>query len=72
MIQKEIPQDAVDEEIVKKLNDGPPRIKAPAREEMKIEIKKLSSQVQKAKAGGGGGGGSGTGMNTSRANLNTS
>lgn len=36
-------KDKVDSEIVKELNKGPPKIKAPSREEMKMTIKKLES-----------------------------
>lgn len=34
-----------DTEIVKALNQGPPKVKALTREELKIEVKKLQSQI---------------------------
>ena len=54
-------QDKVDSEIVKELNKGPPKIKALSREEMKMSIKKLESQI----ALGGGGGGNKSALNKS-------
>lgn len=53
-LRKCIPDEKADGAIVDALNKGPPKVRAPTREELKIEVKKLKAQV----ANGGGGNGS--------------
>jgi len=45
VIRSFVPDEKADAAIIEALNKGPERIKAPTREEQKIEIKRLKSQV---------------------------
>ncbi|EGR28502.1 hypothetical protein IMG5_173930, partial [Ichthyophthirius multifiliis] len=48
-VQKNVSDDQIDNQIVSMLNKGPPRIRAPTREELKMEIKKFKGLLEQMK-----------------------